>query len=334
MTVRFRTDIPEVQHRAVILGRDASFPRGIAINLLPLSGLDDKAGLLWAVLGNEEDDLDMRHLAAANLWRLNTPEAHAYLLKAGLAVKNPDLLAAVAKFLGRVGGADALEVVAAIERRTEGFPAAQAGFAAALIAHRLGLPGHDLPLPEKYMDLPPGDTVKLDWTAAPGEEIELLVDSLASEPYGIDLAADRALRYACPGGPGLIVLNKALAGGRAVELIHKQKTIFGLLALKNSEDGRYSVSSVILTAPDVRGERVTFGIYRVTGRLAWAGTTTTAPTDQVEFEIRTPETVGIVPLEMAGTLYDSGQTEVHRAVSAGRALQKRRLIPVPRLQTL
>lgn len=330
MTVHLAYDIPKDQHPAIVLGEDKSFPRGVAINMLPESEVDDKVGLLWAVLQNEDDNPNYRQLAAANLWRMNTPEAHEYLLKAAETVKHPDVLAAVVKYLGRVGGENALKLIEEIQRGADGFLAAQAGFAASLISYRLGLPGHDLPIPDKYIDMPPGGNVGLDFTKAPAKEIEMLAASLASEPYGIDIMTEMLLSYACPGGPGMLVFNKALGRGEAAALVQKQKTLMGLLTNQNSEDGRYSVSSLILSSPNEQMGYTDLFIYRVTGRPAWAGTAKPVAGDQVDFEIRTPESVGIVPLELAGTLYNDGSVAIHHAVSAGRVLQKREPIPMQR----
>jgi hypothetical protein len=103
----------------------------------------------------------------------------------------------------------------------------------------------------------------------------------------------------------------------------QRKTFMGVLAAQNSEDGRYSVSYLILTSPDVQNGQVNILIHRITGKPAWAGTTTTITRNIASFFIRTTGRVGIVPMELEGELTAKGKVLITKAFSAGKVLEMR-----------
>ncbi len=326
MSVKIRQDMPEQTLVDGVLGKETSIPRGWAISLVPAAGVRDAPGLLRKVLENEGEALKPRRLAAAALWRTNTAESRQVLLDAVQTVKDPWLLTGIVKFLGRVGDERALEAVQAIQSGGEGILAAQASFAAALIAHRLGLPGNDLPVPRQYEPMPPTDQRRIKFTPPRPEEVELFAQCLRDEPYDIPIDRSSQLQIQCGGGRWMLAFSEAFAAA-AGSALRKRKTVVGLLAVKNTEDGRYSVAFLLFSAPRPDDKQVAFLVHRTTGEQAWAGVIEPGATGEAKFALHTAGRLGIVPIEVEG-VWRKGKLETTKAISASKVTEKQEALRI------
>lgn len=270
MSLRIDQKISENVHGDIVLGRNRSFPRTLAMNLLPKSGLRGAEGLLAQVLMNGGEQSPYRRLAAANLLRMNTPRSHEALVRAAETVNDDRTLLSVVKALGRVGGREDLGKVTAIRDRATGILKTQASFAATMISYRFGMEGNVLPAPTRLARLPAGPRLPLQFRKPPQQEIDLFNRTMAEEPCGIEWAAQSLQTFQCPGGHWMIALNNEVFAGDALQLLGGRKTMLGVLAAKREEDERYSPSYFLFSHPHERGIQLT--LTRVTGDLAWAGT--------------------------------------------------------------
>lgn len=327
MTVELKYKLTEQLHADIVLGKDKSFPRAMAINMLLSSGVPNSASLLRKVLGDDAEEPKLRRLAAVGLWRMNTAEAHGYLLEAAKTVKVPMALTAVVKCLGRVGDQNALLQILAVKRSAQGVLLSQASFAASLISHRFGLEGNDLPVPTQYVEMPPSSQQRLEFLAPPKWETDLFTSCLLYDPYGIEISKESLLQFSCPGGRWMVGFNRGIAGPKAIERFQRRKTLMGIVAAKHSEDGRYSPSYLILTAPHAGGGKAYILINRITGEPAWAGSTTSIEADYAKFAIRTVGRIGIVPMELEGTITTNGIVKVTVGSTATRVSEKRHPSP-------
>jgi hypothetical protein len=211
-----------------------------------------------------------------------------------------------------------------VQQTAQGVLAAQASFAASLISYRLGLQGYDLPMPKQYLDIPSSSLQRLEFVTPPKMEADLFEACLAQEPYGIELSKDLHLQFSCPGGQQTMIgFNSGITGGKAIEFLQQRKTFLGIVATKNSENGRYSASYLIFTAPHIGKAKAEILIYRITGEPAWAGTTTSITANQAKFTIRTVGRIGIVPMEIDGVVNANGEIKITAALIANRVTEKR-----------
>ena len=93
MSLRIQHTISENVIGEIVLGRNRSFPRSVAMNLLPKSSLRGAEGLLAQVLADDRETPGFRRLAAANLYRINSPRSRQALLQAAGTVKDETALA-------------------------------------------------------------------------------------------------------------------------------------------------------------------------------------------------------------------------------------------------
>lgn len=328
MTVKFNYVISQKVLQEVALGKNTSIPRGIALKMLPESNVPNPDIIFKTVLEDETDKAQFRRMAAISLWKINTPRALGYLLEAAGKIKEPEVLVAIVKGLGRSGDANALKAIQAIDTRGNKVLEEQALFASSLISYRLGLPSHDLKIPREFVAMPPAENVELNFISPAKIEIDLFLSCLAIEPYGIEFSEESMLQYKCPGGVSMLALNREMSKGNAHELLMKRKNLLGVLAPKNSEDGRYSVSYLILSSPDAANSKVNILIHRVTGEQAWAGTSIPVSGTQVNFTLSTAARLGIVPLELKGTITQQGKITITKAISAGKVLEKKRPVRI------
>jgi hypothetical protein len=332
MSLRIQHTISENVFGEIVLGRNRSFPRSVAMNLLPKSGLRGAEGLLAQVLADDRETPGFRRLAAANLYRINSPRSRQALLQAAGTVKDETALAGVVKALGRIGDQTALGQVLAIKERATGTLAAQAAFAASMISYRLGLEGNNLPSPRESVPLPAGPRLPLAFEAPPQAEIDLFMDGMAAEPCGVELARESLQTFQCPGGHWMIAVNRELSAGDAVQLLARRKMLLGVLAAKHSEDGHYAPSYFLFAAPNQAQRNVSLTITRVSGEPAWAGTAEITEPSQAKFSLGTAGRTGITPVAIEGVLSRDGKVRITAGVTPGRVLEKRspqRLAPPP-----
>lgn len=327
MTVILEYKLTQKQITDIVQGRDKSLPRNIAINMLPASNIRGSVGILNKLLIDEAEDVSARRLAAVNLWKSNTAAARGYLLKAAQTITNEEILGGIVKALGRIGDKKALDTVVAVEKRSRGLLKAQASFAASLISYRHGLEGHDLPVPTTYLPMPTENQMRLKFAAPPKAEVDVFTNSLDKEPYGITFSGDLLHQFSCPGGGWILALNQQLSSGNALSTLTSRKAMLGVLAAKNTEDGRYSTTHLILSSPGTPRGKVNILVYRITGTPAWAGGTTSVDDNQAKFKLQTVGSLGVVPMEMEGVLSVSGNLIVTSAVSATRVTEKKHPLP-------
>lgn len=323
MTVRSNNMITQKIHRDAVLGKDVSLPRSIAINMLPLSNLPDSVNLLKMVLKDDAEKSQFRRLAAINLWKINKPSANEHLLEAAKSVKDPETLSAVVKCLGRVGDEHALKVIKEIQATASGYLATQTNFAASLISYRLGMPGQELKIPNNYIEMPQTAKINLEFVSPKNEEINKLAISLANESFGILYSYSSCKQYSCPGGTSIIALNQQISNESNLEILMDRKTLLGVTASKNEEDESYYVTHLILTSPDALTKKINISVHRTTGEIAWAGVTTSVNKYEIKFIIKTAGRIGIVPIEVAGSLSSEGILSIVSAVTTGIVLEKR-----------
>jgi hypothetical protein len=309
-------------HEDIVLGKDKSFSRSMAIKMLLTSKVLKPAILLKKVLEDDNEEPKFRRLAAVGLWQLNTTESIGYLQNSIKIVKDPDTLTAIVKCLGRICNEKELVEILEIKRTAHGVLAAQASFAASLISYRFGLQDNDLPMSRDFVEMPRTPNQRLKLIAALNEEADLFNNCMAHEPYGIELSNDSLLQFNCPAGDWIIGFNSIFRNGNAVELLKKRKTFLGIVAAKHNEDGHYSVSYLILSMPQAGGDKVDILINRITGEPAWSGTTTTLSANQAKFLIRTVGTIGIVPMEIEASINVKGNIIIDSAITANRVIIK------------
>lgn len=328
MSIQIRQKLSEQTLLEAIRGKEASIPRGWAISQVPYADIPDRAGLLRKILGDEKDDLKSRRLAAAALWRLNTAEAREALLAAATAADDPGLLAGVVKFLGRVGDQRALAAIEKSKGRGQGVLAERAAFAAALIAHRLGLPGNDLPVPRKFEALPPTDQRRIEFAPPSPEEAALFARCLEDEPYDIAVSMDSLLQIRCARNRWILAFTETLVAADAMAALRKQKSVVALLGSKSSEDGSYSVAFLFFSAPGRGGKQVVLLGHRTTGEQAWAGSIEAGDSGGLRFALHTAGRLGIVPIELEGVWQRGGKIATTKALSATRVTEKQTPVPI------
>lgn len=308
--------------RDVVLGRDTTLPRSVGFQALLRSGRKDKVRLLGRVLENEKEPARVRSLAAATLTQVPSPSIERVLIRASEQTKDEQVLTALARTLGRVGSPKALDAVERISRRTSGVAAAQAEFAAALLAHRFDLPGHELPgvaeLP--VQDVPAAGAHDVSVRRAGKREAAAALEAIRSERFGIELSP-RAL-YEARGARDrwVVALNEEVTRAKGIATLLRRKTLVGLLAHKHEEDGRYATAFLILTAP-APGKGVEVKAHRVDGPPAFVGR---AEPDAggMRFSIRSVARPGIFPLAVDGRL-ENGDLTIEMARVGARVPQRR-----------
>lgn len=305
------------------LGKDNKISRGIAINKLLYSNIKTSASILNKILSNDADEKMFRKLAATNLWKVNTRLSYNYLLKASKEIKDPEILIAIVKVLGRVGDKKALSALKWMHSSRNKLLVQQAEFASSLISYRHNLRGNEINIPEQFIDMPDNDNIKLNFVNPEQSEKDIFKNSILEESYGIEFSEKGMFQYTCPGGVSMLAFNKYIFQGNSINLLMNQKNLLGVLATKNNEEGKYSVSYLILTSPAIKVGQVNILIHRISGVQAWAGTTSDVSSDMVKFKLRTATRIGIVPMELEGIIYADGSVNFVKAVSAGKVLEKR-----------
>lgn len=327
MTVILNYKLNDKQLIDIVEGRDTSLSRDIAINMLSLSNIQDQEEILNKLILNESENVQARRLAAVNLWKMNTPASYNVLIKAAQKVKNEEVLEGIVKALGRIGDKNTLDTIITLEKRAKGYLKDVALFAASLISYRNGLDGNDLPIPETYLPMPSKEQIQLHFSIPDISEADIFMSSMSKEPCGISFSADLMQQFTCPGGGWILALNKQLSNGNALTSLARSKAMLGVLASKNSEDGRYSATHFILSSPGKTRGNANILVYRIIGKVAWAGEVTSIEANQAKFKLHTAGSLGVIPLEMEGILLPEGKLNVIKAISASRVAQKQHPTP-------
>jgi len=293
----FEERVVDDELREIAAGRrEGRVPRARAVTALARARLPDSDRLLGAVLGDETAPASVRAVAAAGLAHLATAEAVAGLTAATRA-SNPAILAAAATGLARVGDTPALAALVDMQNRTAGPLRQLAAFAAAVIAHRLGVEGHDLrpPSDAAYVEIPSG-VPRPQVDELPDEEARECVGSLREEPLGIEYAERPVYKITCDRGAWMLVFNRAVLEQGALTLLPQRKLVFSVLARKRADASGYSAGCYVLTAP-ADSDSVHVFVPTVAGQLYWGGTARLEQ-DGVRARVRALARSGALPVDL------------------------------------
>lgn len=161
----------------------------------------------------------------------------------------------------------------------------------------------------------------VEFIAPESTEKQVFNQSLKEEPYGITLAPETFRQFRCSGGVGMLAFNQAFAVGNPIKMLRSRKTLLGVVAAKNQQDGRYSVSCLVLTAPT--SGSIVVHIRRIGGQPAWAGIASRVSDHEAKFFISTAGRIGIVPMEIEAHLHADGTLALPIAVSGLRVIESR-----------
>jgi hypothetical protein len=308
--------------RNVAAGRDISFSRIQALELLQGSNFSDKVSDLQLLLENEQESSEIRHLSARGLYKVNTPEAVNILIE-NSQVQDERVLTTVMKGLGRIGGENALEAIARVRDRATGVTAFQAEFAAALISHRLGLSGNDLHIPDnsEYLQLT-SDTSRSFQVAKPSEdEAQACLQSLADQPFGIQYSENNLYQIQCGRNNWMLILNRDFADQDAVQILQSRKAFPGVIAAKYEETGLYSTAFLLFTSPTEQPNILNLLVHRSTGEQVFGGTAQVEG-GKANFSIRSISRPGGFPVNVEGS-FEGGNLNFKTTLS-GTQVQERR----------
>jgi hypothetical protein len=270
--------------RDAVAGKDVGWPRAHAMTRLLESDFPNKHRDFERVLANEADAPEARYLAALHLGMVDTRAALDALI-AQTTIRDERVLTGVLKALGRIGDASALAAIERVQKSAPGGAAAQAAFAAALIAHRLDLPGHSLPVPSPSdydadvsapVDAPADalrrpDCGRLRVTGAGAADAELCLRSLSRRPLGVELLESPMYEVRCGRAIWMIALERAAGGPHAIDRLTARKTLQAVVARRDRDTGLYAAAFLVLTAPDAAGGGAHVLVHRVDGGLISAG---------------------------------------------------------------
>jgi hypothetical protein len=312
--------IPIERLPEVVLGKDQKFSRAEAMAELAASERPDRVTLLTQVLEKASEPRRYRAVAAIALGRIATSASEEILLR-NLPKTADDAFPEVLLSLGRIGSAKALAAIDALKSSPQHPAWARAAYAAALIAHRLGLPGHELPFPaEANLLAPPAPPARsIEFTPLEPVTARVVLDAMKRHPYGITFDPGKLTRIRCAGETNIFCPNREFQGNAVVRLLER-KAVAALGALQSPETGDYSVSYVFFTRPSGVGA-IEIMVYRCSGTLALAGTATVAGA-QVEFELRSVRRPGALAISVKGAMQD-GRVQITEAASS-TTRQKRR----------
>jgi hypothetical protein len=325
--VKIKFDMSQKKHIDVVLGKDTTFPRTIAINMLPESRITNAPEILNGLLIDKKELTKVRHLAAINLWRVNTKQSRDYLISAAETEKEPDVLTAIVKSLGRIGDEQALSTILKIKKGSTGNLADQANFAASLLSYRLGLENNEIAIPAIIQEMPK-DKKEMAITSPDNSEREQVIEDLKKEPFGIVFREDQIVKIDHPAGSEVIVFNKGFPAANVIETLKKRKTLLGIIATKKSTDGTYHSTYLILTSPNREKTNFNILITRINGESAWAGTAISESNKQAVFSLKTVGKTGITPMEAQGTIYSNGKIEISAAITALNVIEKKHPEPL------
>ena len=309
--------------RAALAG--AISPVGVhdAIEILASSVFPNRHRDLEKILMDAESPGRVRMRAAMALGRGDRDGASEILTSAA-DIDDPVVQVGVMRALGMVGGPEALKaidrMIPKLDRRTRH----QAEFARLLIVHRHGLSDTSPTSPYAVKTLEPAPDCgrRIRIRPARPHVVERGLTTIGSRPYGIELDERSIFDYRCDRS-GAILLNRAFAGGEALDLLRTRPAIVGLEARRDKISGRYSVSTVILTTPHNDG--VDIAAYLTSGTLIFKGRAELRD-GEAHWSLSAVQRPGAFPFRASGT-FVAGVLNIQSAESGARIPQK--LKPAP-----
>lgn len=290
--------------RSTVAGRDATFPRSVAMDLLLGTDFPNKHRDFESVLENETEAPEIRYLAAINLGKIDTPAAIKILVKNSRA-RDELVLAGVMKALRFIGNKSALEVVLTAKKHARGLAAVEAEFSEIVISHRLGGTEREPSVPKtgNHLEIDLNCARPFRITRADDIDAELCLRSLASQPLGIELSEHPMYQIRCGRNTSMIVLNRDLSDSGSVMILRRRKAFLGVIAIRSEETQLYSVGFLMLTSPAGDEDAVSILIYRTNGKLAFSGTGRVRA-DCAQFSILAISRPGAFGVKIEGTFED------------------------------
>jgi hypothetical protein len=272
---------------------------------------------LEAVLTDASAEASFRYLAAIALAKTDREASEQILIKATVY---PDarIRAGVFRSLGRIGGPGALEAIERLLPATEGATRRQGEFAAALIAHRLGLPSHSIPAvaAADCLELASeaGDRIRI---GPPRKaEVHACLATLGVRPYRVELAESPMYQVRCGRCTGMVLLNRDYVGSDALGILTRQKALFAVGALRKPSDPEYSPALVFLTEPDGNGDRIRISVHLTNAHQIFVGEAGVRG-DVASWGLRSVRRLGAFPIRVEGE-FREGQLQIRVAASARR----------------
>jgi hypothetical protein len=308
--------------RDAALGHSSLVERRVAVALLLHSNYPEREDLLRSVATNPRETLEERSSAAIALGHIATSKAEMVLTQ---ILRNvPDsVLADALRSLAKIGGPSALKAIDRHLASPSNAVADAARFAGAMIAHRFGLPGHDLfaPSPDKFLTVPPGESLSIEVSRASVDEARLVLESLADEPYGIQLGGGPLTQLRCGTDVHTVCLNSRVVAPEPTRIVLQHKALLALVALQLREGDGHSVSYLILSSPSSVSD-INLLAPRCTGRPALAGTAHVS-NGEIRFSLRALNRPGARAVALDGTV-------AHGQVTMSQAIVAKHRISAPR----
>lgn len=290
--------------RAAVRGQVSGLSPKTALYLLATRpDIEDRHLDFRVVLENSSESRIMRYLAALYLGRIETPEAVG-ALEQNLRIRDELVRGRVILSLAGVGSLESLGRIAAIRAELHGWTAAEAAWAARLLAHRHGVAGHEVPMPEAaaYVELGARASRDLGVRMARDEERSALRRSIAVEPLGMSVAWDHVYHLQCGPRAMLLVVSSRVAGNRIQPAAAPSCALAGIIGHWRQDDAAYVPMYFMLTCPAPASDEVSLTLWSPNGRLAFAGTAGVGGSGDVRFSIKGVAGVGALALDVAGTV--------------------------------
>ena len=192
----------------------------------------------------------------------------------------------------------------------------QADFAAALIAHRIGLADDylgDEPAAEGVPGVRPDCSVPLGFSVASPAQVQTALLHLCREPFGIEYAEAPAFHVRCQDENSVILLNRDLFATDAMDHLGRRRMIGGVVVTRIAAIYDYFPTLILLMTPRSRSH-IDLRLYSPKGTLRYVGSGD-LKSSGMHFQIRSVPLPGSVPVEVSGIYGASGDS--HR-VGAGR----------------
>jgi hypothetical protein len=274
---------------------------------------------LETVLADASAETRVRYLAAVALTKTDREASEQILIRA-TTYSDARIRAGVFRSLGRIGGPEALEAIERVLPATEGATRRHGEFAAALIAHRLGLTSHSIPAvtAADCLELPSemGDRIRIGPPVM--AEAHACLATLGVRPYRVELAESPMYQVRCGRCTGMVLLNRNYVGSDAVGLLSKQKALFAVGALRDRSRPKYSPALVFLTEPDGDGERIRISVYLTNGDQIFVGEAGVRG-DVASWALRAVRRLGAFPISAEGE-FRGGELQISMAASGRRVV--------------
>ena len=227
--------------------------------------------LIDEVLVDPTASLEIRTTAARALGHKVTARAETTLV-AALDAKEPAVQARAAESLGRIGGREAFDALAAVPVTTGTAHQRSIKFACSLIAYRLGLDDARLrrPAANRMLDLQSASAIPLEFKTVRPNTFR------AAEPYlldalpGIPVNSRGSLRFKCKQEHLWLVLTEEIEGTAATARVAKGSAVAAVLLKESHCPDSWYVYEYFLSHPRTATTADLFGV-RPTGDLSHFG---------------------------------------------------------------